>query len=49
MQNQYLKVLVLLKFSSNTYLGYKSNDMYQQIWEHEGILIGKVVTSSWRA
>ena len=45
MQNQYLKVLVLLKFSSNTYL-YKSNDMYQQIWEHEGILIGKVVTSS---
>ena len=30
--------LVLLKFSSNTYL-YKSNDMYQQIWQHEGILL----------
>lgn len=39
-------VLVLLKFSSNTYL-YKSNNIYQQILQHEGLLRGKVVTSSW--
>ena len=34
-------VLVLLKFSSNTYLD-KSNNMYQQIWQDEGILRGNL-------